>query len=454
MKLNRIPMLVAMAVPLAVAAEPLPEPYAVPPMDAPELAALGTFDIGTTTIEIASPVAVKLTATGVISKPRSMKARVWYPAQPKQGSSTTSFSHVLPRQDGSSIEFAVSSLAVTEAPRVANRRFPVVIVSHGYNGWDTFMVWLTENLATKGYVVIAIDHADERVFNQAEFPVSFGNVLINRAADVRAVVNDLITREGQQDGSIGDIIDSSNIALVGYSMGGFGILGAAGLNYSPESPVFAHMPPVAREAIFASQNAGDEVADRIKAVVALAPFGGRSDMRAWSADELAAWRKPTLIINGDKDDIVGFEDSVEWLFEAMTSSERQLLIFQNARHNVGGNPPPPQVHSDFSTFEYFAEPVWRAERINAINQHFITAFLGFHLKGEDALASYLAVEPSNAGDGLWPLLPSQNVGGQVADEEQGNYWRGFQRRWAIGLEMRIGEPKNDWSERPAGSSTH
>lgn len=443
MKFNEFFTLIAMTFSLPVAAEPLPDPHAVPPMDAPELAALGNFAIGTSTIEVNSSIEVKLTAAGVISEPRSIRARVWYPAHSVQGSSTTSFEHVLPKQDGTSIKFAISSLAVTDAQAIAGQRFPVVIVSHGYNGWDSFMTWLTENLATKGYVVIAINHADERVTNPAEFPVSFGNVLINRAADIRAVIDDLDKRQGRQDDPIGHIIDAEKIALVGYSMGGFGSLGAAGLNYNPESPVFTQMPPVAKDAIFASQNASDEIANRIKAVVALAPFGGRSDVRVWSEDELATWRKPTLIIDGDNDDIVEFKGGVEWLFDKMTNSERQLLIFQNARHNVGGNPPPPQVYDDFSSFEYFAEPVWRTERINAINQHFITAFLGLHLKGEQSMAPYLAVNPSNGGDGQWPLAPFQNVGGQVAGEEQGNYWRGFQRRWAIGLEMRIGEPEND-----------
>jgi hypothetical protein len=174
--------------------------------------------------------------------------------------------------------------------------------------------------------------------------------------------------------------------------------------------------------------------------VALAPFGGSPPVRVWSEASLAAFAKPLLMIDGDHDDIVDAAGGVSWIFEHMAAGERHFLLYQNARHNIGGNPPPPEADADFSTREYFAEPVWRTERINAINQHFITAFLDLHLKGDAAKRAYLDVTPPLAGDGQWPLAPFQNVGGKPASAEQPGFWRGFQRRWALGLEMRKGEP--------------
>ncbi len=421
-------------------AQPVRQAYAMPPPDAPELAALGSYAIGTQTLAVDAPDSVVLSATGISRNTRTIKARIWYPAEVAPNAARTSFAHGLPKPDGTGAPFVIPSLAVEGAAPVKGRHFPLVVVSHGYNGWDTFMTWLTENLATKGYIVVAIDHADQRVVNPAEFPVSFGNVLVHRARDIRFMIDALTRRAGQAGDPLGQEIDADQIGLVGYSMGGFGVLGAAGLDYSPTSPVLTQLPPSARDQLLESQAAGKPLAARIRAVVALAPFGGSPAVRVWSEAALAAFAKPVLMIDGDHDDIVDAPGGVSWIFAHMAGNERHFLLYQNARHNIGGNPPPPEADADFSTREYFAEPVWRTERINAINQHFITAFLDLHLKGDEAKRAYLDVTPLVAGDGQWPLAPFQNVGGKPASSEQAGFWRGFQRRWALGLEMRKDEP--------------
>lgn len=423
-------------------AEPVRQPYAVPPPDAPELASLGPYSIGTQSIAVNAPDSVLLAANGLSRGTRTVTVRIWYPAEPARGRARAAFAHVLPKPDGTGTAFVIPSLAVERAAPARGRRFPLVVVSHGYNGWDTFTTWLTENLATKGYVVVAIDHGDRRATRPAEFPVSFGNVLVHRARDVRFVVDDLARRAGRAGDQLGEIIDADRIGLVGYSMGGYGVLGAAGVDYSPTSPLLEKLPAPARDQLMDSQASGKALASRIKAVVAIAPYGGAPDVRVWSEASLATFAKPILLIDGDHDDIVDSTRGVSWIYEQLTGRDRHFLIFQNARHNVGGNPPPPEADGDFATREFFAEPVWRTERINAINQHFITAFLDLHLKGDEAKRTYLDVAPPVASDGQWPLAPFQSVGGTPASKDQPGYWRGFQRRWAMGLEMR--------SDRPGG----
>jgi predicted dienelactone hydrolase len=413
-------------------------PYAVPPMDAPLLAALGPNAIGMQKGEVVSQDAVTLTNTGPARAPRAIGFRVWYPAKTTPDAARTSFTHVLPKPNGERVTFTIPSLAVENAPLATGARYPLVIVSHGYNGWDSFMTWLTENLATKGYIVVAIDHADQRAVSGPELAVSFGNVLINRAADQRAVIRYFAARAADRQDSLGKMIDADNIGMIGYSMGSFGALATAGIDYDPASGVFMQLPAEAQAAVFDSQAKGKPVAAKIKAVVALAPFGGHPSSRAWTAASLAKSEKPVLVIGGSDDDIVDTRNGVSWIFEQMKAKSRHFLLFLNARHNVGGNPPPAEVDDDFTMREYFAEPVWRAERINAINQHFITAFLDLHLKGDAAKSAFLNVPTARAGDGVWPLTPLENVGGKTATAKESNYWPGFQRRWALGLEMRDG----------------
>ncbi len=416
------------------------QPYAIPPMDAPLLAALGVDKIGTMRGEVMSPNTVTLTNKGVIRAPRTIKYRIWYPARTTPEAIKARFTHILPKPNGQGAPFTIPSIAFDNAAVADGDRHPLVIVSHGYNGWDSFMTWLTENLATKGYIVVAIDHGDQRAVAGPDLALSFGNVLINRAADQRAVIHHFTTRAADRKDQLGKRIDTNKIGLIGYSMGSFGVLATAGMDYDADSAVFKQLPAEAKAAIFESQEKGRALTARVKAVVALAPFGGRPESRVWAADTVANFTKPTLVIGGSDDDIVDAKHGVSWIFETMASNERHFLSFLNARHNVGGNPPPPEADDDFSAREYFAEPVWRAERINAINQHFITAFLDLNLKGDTTKAAFLNVSPQSAGEGVWPLAPFENIGGRTASDKETGFWRGFQRRWALGLEMRHGSP--------------
>ncbi len=66
------------------------------------------------------------------------------------------------------------------------------------------------------------------------------------------------------------------------------------------------------------------------------------------------------------------------------------------------NPPPPeslQPGLHFDEYYRYADPVWNEARINNINQHFVTAFLGIHLKHRD-FGKYLELQ-ENANEKTW-----------------------------------------------------
>jgi predicted dienelactone hydrolase len=290
----------------------------------------------------------------------------------------------------------------------AKGRFPLVIVSHGYRGWPESMSYITENLASKGYVVAGIDHGDLPFTDAAGFTASFALTASTRARDQQAVLARLVKLASTAGEPLGALIDADRVALIGYSMGGFGALATAGAGYHPDSAAYRSLAGA-----LADQADGRRVADpRIRAVVAIAPWGAQPPHRAWSPASMKRLRTPLMVIAGDQDDISGYEQGIRWVFDHATSTDRQLLLYRNARHNVGGNPLPEQAKASFQFREMFEEPVWRADRINAINQHFITAFLNRHLKNDTAAAPFL--EPPANGSDAWP---------------------GFQKRWALGFEL-------------------
>jgi hypothetical protein len=86
--------------------------------------------------------------------------------------------------------------------------------------------------------------------------------------------------------------------------------------------------------------------------------------------------------------------------------------------------------------EWFEDPVWRKERVNAIEAHFITAFLGRFVKGDEALASYLNVPVVESSTGVWPATEPPPAYDAYSPGTGGvTVWKGFQRRQAAALEF-------------------
>jgi predicted dienelactone hydrolase len=367
-----------------------------------------------------------------------LDVHLWYPAE-AAGTETekAEYEGLLPFSPGrkpaeAPDRFRFRGIAVEGAAPVAGQLYPLVVVSHGYGNWAAHLSYLTENLASKGYVVASIDHRELAADSPAGFALSFADVVFQRAQDQRFVVQALAEFASTSD-PVGRIVDAESVGLVGYSMGGFGALATAGAEYDLSSPLFQRLPGPLREGLRDSQTPLDP---RVKAIVAIAPWGGSLPSRAWTEESLAAIEVPLLFIAGDQDDVSGFDGGIEWLFESAAKSQRWMLVYQNARHNVGGNPAPPEASEYFDLLDWFNEAVWRPERVNAINQHFITALMDWRLKGEEDKRSYLDVSPAAAADGAWPNGSRADAAYSSGEHDGQPYWKGFHRRFALGLEMR------------------
>ena len=414
--------------------------FSVPVADAPELAPRGAYSVGVRTLEIKNPNQFDILNFDKNSGKaplyeRPLTIEVWYPATIPAGvEERTVYQMGLPdgaRQvAGTPKTVTVLGKALRDAAPFKGKSYPLVIVSHGYPGSRYFLSYLSENLASKGYVVAAIDHTDSVLGEVKGFP----STLLNRANDQLFTVGAMEELAARPGHFLNGLVDSSRVAIVGYSMGGYGALASAGAGYSPASAAHKVVPG----GYYTDWEEGSpkyqaRLRKEIRAVVAISPWGNQPPYNAWDATGLASIRIPMLMIAGSQDDVSDYPRGIKPAFEQAVHSDRCLLVYQNARHNVGGNPAPPEVLGNFVTREYFEEPVWRKDRITAINQHFITAFLDLTLKGDESKRAYLHVVPEMANDGQWPLPPGESVGGKFSD---GNlYWKGFQRRWAVGMEM-------------------
>jgi predicted dienelactone hydrolase len=421
------------------AAQSLTEPvFSVPSADAPELAPRGTFAVGVRTVEIKNPAQPDILnfdkATGKAPLyDRPLTVEVWYPAIiPSGKEERTTYEMPMPGTPATTSAqktFTIFGKALRDALPVKSK-FPLVVVSHGYPGSRFFLSYLTENLASKGYIVVSIDHTDSVLGAMKPFP----STLLNRASDQLFTVGAIEEMSKQSGNFLSGMVDDSRVAIIGYSMGGYGVLASAGAGYSKKGMAASIVPGGYLDDWTAgSPKYAAKLRSEVKAVVAIAPWGAQPPFNSWDADGLAGIHIPLLTIAGDQDDVSDFSNGIKPAFEKAVNSDRCMLVYENARHNVGGNPPPPEALDAFTTREFFDEPVWRKDRIAAINQHFITAFLDLYLKGDESRRSYLHPVPEKSNDGTWPLAQGESAGSKFGDGA--TYWKGFQRRWAVGMEM-------------------
>ncbi len=426
---------------------PAAQPFSVPPNDAPELAAVGKFAVGVRTLDLVhrgQPDVLNYSAEkGIPTYDRPLKIELWYPATLAAGqkAGTVYESAMVGRAPapGSPATFKIAGLATRDAAPVAGQKFPLVIVSHGYPGSRTFMTYLGENIASKGYVVAAIDHTDS-VFGEVR---GFPSTLLNRSADQLFTIEELSARGKRAGDVLSGLVDETRVAIIGYSMGGYGALASSGAPYSKKSAAATMVPGKAMEPWTAGHpQFGAHRPAGLKAVVAIAPWGAQPPVNSWDAEGMAGIKIPSLFIVGDQDDVSGYEQGVKRAYDWAVNSERCLLVYENARHNTGGNPPPPDVALPFAARQSFEEPVWRKDRITAINQHFVTAFLDLHLKGDQSRRAYLRVPVKRSSEAVWPGGPGEARGPEFGTGEGASekYWKGFQKRWALGLQMSCVDP--------------
>jgi len=416
-------------------------PPSIPSIDAPELAALGPYAVGLKRETLTQPAQADLAsldAKGVAPiKDRVLPLSIWYPARVVAGASAVTYSATMDGEPGKPpVAFSAPGIAVLDAPAVAGGRFPLVILSHGYAGCPEAMTWLGENLASKGYVVVAISHRDPPYGDPRGFP---GPVL-RRPLDIAFVARSIQGAARSGDAFLSGLIDPDRVAVIGYSMGGYGALTMAAGGFDPAG-LPAHALPAAYVGPYLPGGAKADEAriEGLKAVVALSPFTGLPGAPAWSPQTLARVRTPLLLIVGDRDHVVGFS-GVKAVFDATTGASRRLLVFENGDHSIPMNPASPEARASLWGLDWFEDPVWRKDRTIGINLHMISAFLDLHMKGDASRAAYLDVATPKSDDAVWPATAARAYGAYSPGAAPITVWKGFQRLHDAGLELWRGDP--------------
>jgi dienelactone hydrolase len=198
------------------------------------------------------------------------------------------------------------------APRAGT--FPLVVFSHGYGAHRRQSSFFCTHLASHGYVVAAMDHTGNTVFEIVQLmmaaqmgtlppidPVAeLAEFIPGRPADVSFVIDRLLA--GAAEGL--PAIDAARIGMSGHSFGGWTTLVAT-----------------ARDR-------------RIRAALPLAPAGGWTPLPGQPLTDALDfdWGRevPTLFLVADQDTLLPLRGMRELL--ERTPSSKQMFILENADH--------------------------------------------------------------------------------------------------------------------------
>ncbi len=142
---------------------------------------------------------------------RTLRLAVWYPSDDTEGPEV--------RYQG-----FFPAPGVIDAPDPAAGPFPLVVYSHGHQGYAESAGRLVSQLVSHGYIVAAPDHTGNTTFDDAERDTA---IYWQRATDISAVLDHL-----QADGHLlADHRSDDPVVGIGHSFGGYTAHGLAGATY-------------------------------------------------------------------------------------------------------------------------------------------------------------------------------------------------------------------------------
>lgn len=225
---------------------------------------------------------------------------------------------------------------------VDNERHPLILFSHGRGSNGLVYAWFAQALASRGYIVAALDHYRANSYDSSI--VYLANKLWQRPKDLTLTANFLVG-----DAFWGPLIDKDRIGVAGHSQGGFTSLWIGGARVNAEKYLDFQrgwknnraVPQHLRDQLPLDAAPALDVADpRIKAVFAMAP----GIIHAFGMDEagLHELKLPTYLIVGARDTQTPPDENAEFAAHNIPGSELNILpgdvdheIFTNQCNQIG-----------------------------------------------------------------------------------------------------------------------
>lgn len=238
----------------------------------------GPFPVGTSTLEITGSDGLLLTV------------QIWYPGA-EEGAATVMYDDLWP---GGAFEGIAADCSAVR---------PLLAFSHGFAGVRWQSPFLTEHLASHGYVVVAPDHRGNTFTDLTGDILELG---VRRPQDVVDAVDAL------PETIVADCLDpAQGFAIAGHSFGGYTTLALAGA--------------AVNDALGGGElDLGDE---RVWAALALAPWDAAGALTGGTSEI----EVPTMILASERDEITPI-GQVRSVWAPMVATPRWLGVFPEGGH--------------------------------------------------------------------------------------------------------------------------
>jgi predicted dienelactone hydrolase len=310
-----------------------------------------TFAVGMTTRRFTDTTRHNWQGTG----PRPLNTVIWYPVV--ASTRTAPFAPTSQSADvfgsaSTAIYFTAVPVAYDAplAPSLAKR--PLVVISHGNTSLAIAHMWLGAYLASRGYIVAAVNHHGNTAAEGYFLPQGFA-LAWERPQDISTVITMLLA-----DKTFGPQIDPQRIGAAGHSSGGATVIQLAGAPFSTDALIaFCNSPAsngdgtceprdmvnkniaamnelkkndrIVQESM---QHEHDPRADpRIRAVFTMAPAVGK----AFTPEALRNVHIPVFIVVGDADDVTPPATNAAWY--ALNIHNARLAVLPHVNHMTFGS---------------------------------------------------------------------------------------------------------------------
>lgn len=226
---------------------------------------------------------------------RLLRTEIWYPThatealvQPKETAAEPPVPAARPKPI-----LVGKHTALRDVP-VAEGKFPWIVFSHGLLAVREQSTFLTEHLASHGFIIVSADHQynTARDFRPKEVYQSG----IDRPKDVAYLIDHMIQKNQTPGDPLEGRFDVPRLAVMGHSYGGYTALAVGGAVVDVEA--------MARRTNLSLPEEGVDFADsRPRAIIAYAPVGPP----VFAPAGLAHLQKPTLVFGGTIDDVTPLE---------------------------------------------------------------------------------------------------------------------------------------------------
>jgi predicted dienelactone hydrolase len=240
--------------------------------------------------------------------------------------------------------FANLNLYKDAEPTFDGATRPLVMFSHGRGSNGLYYAWFGEALASRGYIVAALNHYRANTYDSTI--AYLANKLWQRPRDIGLTISFLLS-----DPFWAKAIDASRIGVAGHSQGGFTALWVGGARIDPEKYLAFQrgwrnnqmVPEYLRNTLPLDAGPALDVHDkRVKAVFAMAP--GIVQAFGMDAAGLQQLQVPTYITVGAGDTQAPPRDNAEFAARHVPRAELYVIpgrvdhdIFVNECNDDGKN---------------------------------------------------------------------------------------------------------------------